>query len=438
MAGPLLRELLWVAAGLALLAAAAAPLERAGAAVGTGLLLYLGWHLVQIARLLAWLADGRKAEPPEAPGLWGEVFDGLHRLQGRNRKRKKKLAKIIRRFQESTRAIPDATVVVSPGGEIEWFNDAAGRLLGLKSRDLGAHVNALLRHPDLVAYLQRGAFDEPVEIPAPADPARTLSVVAIPIAKRRRLLMARDVTRLKRLERIRRDFVANVSHELRTPLTVMTGHVEALSEAPDGDTLGAWRAEIQAVAEQTTRMRHLVEDLLELSRLEGDRRPPPERPVAVAALAAELAREARLLSGPRRHRIEVEADEGLVLLGAEGELRSAFANLVHNAVQYTPDGGRITIRWGAEGDGAVFVVTDTGIGIPAPHIPRLTERFYRVDVARSRESGGTGLGLAIVRHVLARHGARLEIESAVGRGSTFRCRFDAARVRRRAEAEAAG
>jgi len=268
-----------------------------------------------------------------------------------------------------------------------------------------------------------------VEIPSPVDDKVHLSVQVIIYGDNQRLLIARDVTRLRRLEAMRRDFVANVSHELRTPVTVLVGYLETLEE--DAECARRWARPLALMREQATRMRRIVDDLLMLSRLETEdagHHPRARQPVDVPALLGRIVEEARALSGPRGHRIGLEAERGLGLAGSEGELASAFTNLLANAVQYTPEGGEIRVRWWSDAAGAHLAVSDTGIGIAPEHIPRLTERFYRVDVARSRATGGTGLGLAIVKHVLQRHDARLHIESEPGRGSTFRCDFPPERL----------
>lgn len=395
-----------------------------------GLGVYAGWHMRQVYRLERWLRHGKRFHPPEARGIWEEIFHHIYRLQQRNRKRKRKLGGMLNRFQQATAALPDATVVLSDGERIEWWNDAAEALLGLSyPRDVGQHVANLVRAPAFVDYLNSGDFETPIQFPAPGNPQLTLSLRLIPYATDQRLLVARDISRLQQLERMRRDFVANVSHELRTPLTVVSGYLETLIEEDDEAAL-RWRRTLQAMHGQSKRMEGIVEDLLMLSRLETREQPEHQSPVAVPGLLAQMREDAQRLSGEQAHRITLEADSDLWLLGAENELRSLFSNLVFNAVRYTPAGGDIRIGWYADPDGAHFSVQDTGIGIAAQHISRLTERFYRVDVGRSRGSGGTGLGLAIVKHVLLRHEGRLEIDSEPGKGSTFRCDFPPSRMHR--------
>jgi two-component system phosphate regulon sensor histidine kinase PhoR len=399
--------------------------------VGIAAMIYAGWHLWNLYRLEHWLGQDKKAEPPDAPGIWGEVFDRFYRLQQRNRKRKRKLAVMLRRFRESTTAMPDATVVLDGNDRIEWFNRAAGHLLGLDpSQDIGQYIGNLLRHPRFTEYLAHRSENQgphSLEISAPHNSHLLLRLHLIPYAKRSTLLIARDITHLQRLEQIRRDFVANVSHELRTPLTVLTGFLETLSDADDECTR-QWQRPLSLMAQQTARMQNIVDDLLLLSKLESGSAPNNQgKPVEVARLLRQIHEEARLLSGEQQHRFVLELDDDLCLPGQEEELRSAFSNLVFNAVRYTPAQGEITLRWHSDNAGLHFSVSDTGEGIAVQHIPRLTERFYRVDVGRSRSQGGTGLGLAIVKHVLNRHQGSLRIESKLGQGSTFICDFPPAR-----------
>ena len=390
---------------------------------------YLGWHLYNLRRLVYWLTEGRKLQPPDAPGIWGEVYDRLYLLQRRNRSRKRKLKSYLKQFRESTSAAPDTTVVLGKRGEIEWWNNAAAKTLGLRSpQDVGQRIVNLLRHPAFTGFFLKGDYSGSVEFPSPVDPGLLLSVRVVPYGNSKRLVVARDVTRLHRLEQTRRDFVANVSHELRTPLTVISGFLETMCDAPEDELTRRWGRSLTLMRQQTLRMQRIVEDLLLLSRLELDTAGFERKPVAVGRVITEIRNEALALSGERRHTLVLEVDETLDLRGNEKELRSAFSNLVFNAVQYTPEQGRITVCWYADEAGAHFAVTDTGEGIAPHHIPRLTERFYRVDTGRSRERGGTGLGLAIVKHVLTRHDAVLRIESELGKGSTFSCDFPPATI----------
>lgn len=403
-----------------------------GAAAWTlllGLGIYAGWHMRQAYRLERWLRQGKRFHPPEANGIWEEIFQQIYRLQQRNRKRKRKLGYMLNRFQQATSALPDATVVLGDGDRIDWWNDAAEDLLGLRHpRDIGQHVGNLIRSPAFIAYLRGGNFDNPIQMPAPGNQQSILSLRLIPFGGDQRLLVARDITRIQQLERMRRDFVANVSHELRTPLTVVSGYLETLLDEMDDPAARHWQRTLQTMHEQSNRMQGIVEDLLMLSRLETQAEVDQHVPVAVPGLLAQVREDAQRLSGAQDHRIVLEADIELWLQGNESELRSLFSNLAFNAVRYTPAGGKITMRWYKDEHGVHFEIQDTGIGIAEHHIPRLTERFYRVDVGRSRGSGGTGLGLAIVKHVLLRHDGQLRIESQPRQGSTFHCDFPSARA----------
>jgi two-component system phosphate regulon sensor histidine kinase PhoR len=394
-------------------------------------------HVVQMHRLESWLRRGRKTQPPQSWGVWGEVFDHYYRLQRRYGKRKKKLARVIREFRESTAAMPDGTIVLDSDLRIAWFNSAAVRLLGLEgNRDIGQPVTSLLRAPAFERFMRAADFSRPVEVDSPVDLGGRLSIRIVPYGRGQYLMLIRDVTRLQRLENMRRDFVANASHELRSPLTVLGGYLENMAD--DDQIPSIWHEPLEEMRSQCGRMTTLVNDLLELSRLETDAPADvDERPVDVAAVVERVRHEA-LSQAEGERTIEVEADASLGLAGIENELYSAMSNLVFNAVRYTDDGGRIGIRWSRAEDGsACFCVVDDGIGIDARHLPFITQRFYRVDPSRSRSRGGTGLGLAIVKHVLQRHGARLEIESEPGRGSRFCCVFQSERVRELAPAAAA-
>lgn len=400
--------------------------------VALGLLIVLGayllWHLYNLHNLVRWLRESKKFQPPEASGIWDDVFEHIFRLQQRNRKRKRNLRRMLKRFHKITVALPDATVELKPGSdEIEWWNNAAGRYLGLEyPRDAGQRITNLLRYPAFLEYLQKGDYEQGVEMPSPVDENITLRVRVIPYSGNRRLLLARDMTRMQKLERTRQDFIANVSHELRSPLTVVSGYLETLIESPECG--GSYAGQLHSMRQQTERMNRIVDDLMLLSRLESEIPQADAEPVAVPELIDSIAEQARRLSGAEGHHIELDVDRALCLKGRETELYSAFSNLVFNAVRYTPAGGHIGIRWRRLDGEPVFAVEDSGVGIAASHLPRLTERFYRVDTGRSRASGGTGLGLAIVKHVLLRHDGHLEIESEPGEGSVFRCHFPAGRI----------
>lgn len=399
------------------------------------LTLYLLRHLYQAYRLEYWLRARRSRNPPSSWGLWGTIFDHYYRIQKRYYERKKRLARVIREFRESTAAMPDGTVVLDADWRILWFNQAASRLLGLdSSRDLGQPVLNILRNPSFEIYLVGGDFEQAVDIPSPLADNRFLSARLVPYGEQQYLLLVRDITRLQRLQAMRRDFVANASHELRSPLTVLTGYIETLAE--DSAVPPDWSAPLVEMQAQCLRMNNLVNDLLELSRLETeDPEAPADAAVDIAGMVRRICDEAMPQARGRRE-IKFELEPDTRLAGIETELHSAFSNLIINAIRYTNDGGRIIVRWlaGADG-GAAFEVEDNGIGIDPKHLPFITQRFYRVDTSRSRSGGGTGLGLAIVKHVLQRHGACLEITSKPGQCSLFRCVFPAERVRRAGVAE---
>ena len=349
-------------------------------------------------------------------------------LEARNReleRRGAEWAAALERSRLAARALPDGVVILE-ADRIEWSNDTARLHLGVEvPRDAGTPIAHLVRDPAFLAYLDAGQYDGPVEVHSSAARGRVITLQVVEYGEGWRLLLSRDVSHVRRLEQVGREFVANVSHELRTPLTVIAGFLETLRDEGDPE---AARRYVDLMEQQARRMQRLVEDLLTLSSLESSP-PPAEDPIDMAALVERLAAEARALS-KGRHRIEASAEDGLDVAGSEKELASAFSNLVSNAVRYTPPEGTVRLAWHATADGADFDVEDTGIGIAPEHIPRLTERFYRVDRGRSRESGGTGLGLAIVKHALGRHGATLDVGSSPGKGSRFSARFPRARLRR--------
>jgi len=396
----------------------------------TGLIGFLVWHVYQLILYTNWLHNGKQLDVPDVDGLWGEVYYRIVRLRSRNRKSKQRLARYLSRFRDLTAALPDAVVVLTEDTTIEWFNDAAKELLKLRrSIDVGQRIDNLIRHPFFIKYLEQGDYAEPLQLQSPLHDERILLIYVIPYGSAQRLLVIRDITRLNRLEQMRKDFVANVSHELGTPLTVISGYIEVLTNDADSPPDARHEALLQ-MQQQTLRMQNIVNDLLLLSRLDMAEQHATRVEVAVPALLADLHEQLRGLADERQQ-LDLDIQEDLLLRGDERELFSAFSNLVANAIKYTPAQGKITISWFAQGENAVFQVTDTGTGIPAQDIPRLTERFFRVDDGRSRAHGGTGLGLAIVKHVLTHHDARLEIDSQLGRGSSFRCVFPVERVVRR-------
>jgi two-component system phosphate regulon sensor histidine kinase PhoR len=392
------------------------------------LLLLLGHHIVYLSQLYRWLPSGASQTVPEGSGAWEEIFAGLARLMRRQTHIESRLAAALTRFQQAGAALPEGVVVLDEGDRIAWCNPRAEAYFGLDSqRDRGQQITYLIRQPQFVQYLEAGRFSEPLVLRLNRSEGELiLSIQLVPYGDSDKLLLSRDITRWERLETTRRDFVANVSHELRTPLTVLNGFLETLADLPKPDPEMSKRS-IMLMLEQTTRMHGLVEDLLTLARLESAQTPLREESVDVCELARLLYRDAQALSAGR-HRITLRIESKVGLNGSGEELRSALGNLISNAVRYTPEGGEIEISWAQPNGLPVFSVRDTGIGIEPHHIPRLTERFYRVDRSRSRSTGGTGLGLAIVKHVLSRHQAHLEVESEPSRGSTFRAVFPHARA----------
>ncbi len=389
---------------------------------------YFAWQIRNLWRLERWLGGSRSLNPPDGPGIWGVIYGHFYRLHRRNRRRKRRLAAILREFQQSTAAFPDGTVVLTPDSSILWFNDAAARLLSLRyPQDVGQRVANLVRHPQFTEYLRTGHYEEAVEVPSPANEELVLSLQVIPYGDEQRLMIARDVTRLHKLEQVRRDFVANASHELRTPLTVIAGYLDSLLDEPEATR--RWGQPLQSMRAQADRMERILEDLLLLSRMDGPVDVLHQQDIDLAELLEAVTAEGRRMAGEALV-IQLETEPGLWLRGVEQELRSIVSNLLTNAIKYTPGGGRVTLCWRSEKGGAALSVRDTGIGIPEKDLPRITERFYRVDTSRSRRQGGTGLGLSIVRNGMLRHDGWLEVRSRPGAGSTFTCHFPEERLRR--------
>jgi two-component system phosphate regulon sensor histidine kinase PhoR len=377
------------------------------------------WQLINAFRLYHWLQSWDN-KPPESLGMWADIFDRIAALQKQNIKRNRQYQEVIDDFEGLADAFPDATLVINDHDVISWFNDSAIRLLGLKMPDdKGQAVTNLIREPAFAGWLAvQDKLHSTMEIVCPADDNITLQVSVVRFRKNQRLLILRNITDIRNLERIRHDLVANVSHELRTPLTVLLGYLEILKTQPSEPHPEA----VERMFTQAHQMHDLLEDLLELSRLEDTKRVESADAVDVPALLAQLAEQAEDLS-KGQHKIIFKVEPGLQLQGSEADLKSAFQNLVVNAVNYTPAKGRIKVVWHETEEGLVLSVSDTGIGIPHREIPRITERFYRVGDDRNRKTGGTGLGLAIVKHVLHSHNAKLEIDSELGKGSEFRCIF---------------
>ena len=401
-------------------------LSNAWAGLACALSVHLAWQLAHLFRLEWWLRHRSYADAPDVGGVWGEIIAQIVRLHRRKRFHKQRFVQLIRQLQRSTAALPNGVVILNGQREIIWFNRMAGRLLNLRrTADLGLRIENLLREPEFARYLAHQDFSNPVVISPTTGEDCYLSLQVVPYGDGQQLLLVSDVSRQMRLEAVRRDFVANASHELRSPLTVISGYLETLSQDPalDRDLQGP----VAEMRRQAERMTAIIRDLLELSRLEETDEVVGGESLDVPALISMLRKDVLARpTHPRDVRARIDSDAHLV--GDEPEIHSAFSNLVDNAAKYTPPEGSIEMRWWVDDEGAHFSVTDTGMGIPAEHIPRLTERFYRVDAGRSRSTGGSGLGLAIVKHVLQRHGAELEVQSALGSGSTFTCHFPLQRV----------
>jgi two-component system, OmpR family, phosphate regulon sensor histidine kinase PhoR len=390
---------------------------------------YLGLTFVRLYRLERWLKRRRTETPPDFQGVWGDVVALIMRIYRRKQFHKRRIVQLFREFRRMTSAMPDGVIVLGTDREILWFNRNAGRLLRLRRKvDFGQRIDNLIRHPDFARYVAHGDYTMPIVVRSALDAEAHLALQMVAYGSQQ-LLLVRDVTRQIRLEAMRKDFVANASHELRSPLTVITGYVDTLAEDPGIDPM--WQAPLEEMRRQTERMRAVVDGLIELSRLESTSGEAGQELVDVGGMLTLIRRDVLALEY-RPAKIGLDLASDAKLLGAESEIHSIFANLISNAVKYTPPEGRIDISWWVDADGAHFSVADSGVGIAPEHIPRLTERFYRVDPSRARETGGSGLGLSIVKHALQRHGGSLEIESEEGVGSTFTCHFPQRRVVARA------
>ncbi|MEL4428409.1 phosphate regulon sensor histidine kinase PhoR [Shewanella mangrovisoli] len=382
-----------------------------------GLLGLVFWHYRQLARLNFWLWRDRKLTPPQGSGSWEGVFNGIYRLQGKNRRRVGQLAALLGRFRQGAEALPDAAVVLDSEHNILWCNKLAQLILGFVwPQDNGQRIDNLIRHPDFSAYIKAGKYKDPLELASPVSDRRLLEIRIMAYGDRQLLLIARDITRIRQLEGMRKEFVANVSHELKTPLTVLQGYLEMMQSMAEPGSMNA--KPLALMQQQTRRMQSMVEQLLVLSRIEDAADINLENTVNMAQLMEVLKEEAKALAQDK-YELSFHCEAGLNSHGNELQLRSACSNLISNAIRYTEPGGKITVQWRSVATGGLFSVTDTGEGIAPQHISRLTERFYRVDSARSRQTGGSGLGLAIAKHALSHHHSELNISSELGKGSTF-------------------
>src|SRR5450432_3812991 len=387
------------------------------AVIAIGALAIIVWHLRELDALARWASGPIDVAVPEGRGAWSLAYAALYRRVRQRSARQRDLRLALDRFVSGAEALPEGVVVLDAHDRIRWANPRAEAHLGIDLRqDLGAPIANLVRQPAFVHYVAAGDFHEPVVFASMREGTSTLSVQIVLFGVEEKLLMSRDVTRLEAVARVRRDFIANVSHELKTPLTVLTGFLETFADV-DLDTRQRQRY-LALMQEQARNMERLVDDLLTLSTLESEQNIATETEFAIVPLLLELSSNANALAAGRQE-ISLNIGDAATVLGSRDELASAFGNLVSNAVRYTPEGGSVALDWRITERGGEFSVSDTGIGISAEHVPRLTERFYRVDRGRSRGTGGTGLGLAIVKHVLIRHQAELIIESEPGKGSKF-------------------
>ncbi len=414
------RTLLIVGA-LLLVAAVLGLLDHSATAIWiliTGLCSVIFYNTVYVARLHHWAGLPRNRELPLGIGVWGQTLDRISRFMRQDAIERSETAAELERLHAAVDLLPDGLVVLDRFDHVQWSNRAAQRIHGI----FGTRrpIDHFVRQPEFLDYLRANDFSEAVALSLPGQPGRVFAMKIEPTVDAFRLLITRDITEANLLEQVRRDFVANVSHEIRTPLTVVSGFVETLMEIemPPQEQMRC----LELIKRQTVTMERLVEDLLTLSSLESANLQAEATDVAIGPMLQTLAADSRVFSAGR-HKIDVTVDAAESVRGVSNELDSAIRNLLTNAVRYTPEGGSITASWRVVDGEGVLAVTDTGIGIAAEHLPRLTERFYRVDRGRSREMGGTGLGLAIVKHVAQRHQARLEIDSRVGAGSTFRLHF---------------
>ena len=415
---------LLVALGLGALAG------RAALAAACYLGAVLSWQTWNLVRLDRWLRLRNSLAPPDVGGLWGAVVNGVHRLHQRKIHHKRRVSSLLRELRRMTSAMPDGAILLGANREILWFNRKAGEWLGLRPKvDRGLRVDDLIRQPAFVEYVRGGGEGPGPRIAMPRLGERTLACDLVATNEwGLKLMIVRDVSQQARLEAMRRDFVANASHELRSPLTVVCGYLDTLAD--DSTLDAAWRQPVEEMRRQADRMRTIVQDLLELSRLEAGGDVAERTAVDVGVLLGQVRTEALARAEPPCN-FDLRLESDALLLGSESDLHSIFHNLASNAVKYTPRGGHVVARYWTNEDGAHVLFEDDGIGIPARHIARLTERFYRVDAGRSRKLGGSGLGLAIVKHALQRHGGRLDIESEEGKGSKFTCHFPLQRVERR-------
>lgn len=401
------------------------------AGLSLGFLICLIWQYRILDNISKFLRNDGGQNPPDTPGIVNEIVREIEFLRAGHKQREEELSGFLSRFEEAIEALPDAVIITDADGHVEWSNEKAAEYLGIRgSRDRGQRLSHIFRHPGLLEFLTQADNDNPrksLVIASPVNAGINLEIRISRYAGSSLLLVAGNVTDIQRANQVRKDFIANASHELRTPLTVLSGYLEAIDNETD-DLSTEWRPRIKQMRSQTRRMQNLIEDLLKLSLLESKPSADLNNEVDIAEVVSRIHDEAQTLSGRQNHTFTQEIRTDLKVKGDQDSLYSAFSNIVFNAVQYTPPGGVIEIKWSRAGTGACLEVSDSGEGIPAEHIQRVTERFYRVDKGRSREKGGTGLGLAIARHVMVQHESELKISSEPGGGTTVKCLIPEHRV----------
>ncbi len=414
-------ELLTLGSGLLLFGLLGVQLGHPGLTLAFGVSVFLLVHIQRLRRLQRWLATNDAERPPHIPGIWGSIAEDFYRHRRDLRREQLAHANLTARVRQITAALEDGLILLDRKQQLDWWNPSAARLLKLRASDRGFNIANLVRNPLFTAYIQQTSFDQPLELYAPQDDRRTYQYLAGRYGQGEVVLVVRDITRMRRLEELRKVFVANVSHELRTPLTVMVGYLETMADQ-DAQLPEKWRRVLPQMQQQARRLTSLTADLLTLSQLEST--PPAAKPATVElqSLLQTVAGQARDLSSGK-HEIAVDCPPGLALKGDSKELYSAFSNFAFNAIRHNPQGCKVKLSARSEQETVVVEISDDGVGIDSRHLPRLTERFYRVDEARASATGGSGLGLAIAKHVLARHQGQLDIRSHPGKGSTFTCRF---------------
>ncbi len=406
--------------------------------ISLGLLLFLGWltghffaaillflavyiyrQLFGIYKFEKWIDGKKKKTFPPSSGFWNELAYLVSKKQRALEKHADLNFYKSEQFKAASMLIPDAIISLDQHLKVEWFNDVSTKLIGIRRQDVGARIESVLRYPEFIQYLKSNEPLQGKSLNMNYGGAHTYEMQIIPYFENHKLLVIKDITELYSLAQIRRDFIANASHELRTPLTVLRGYLEVMIDTP-GEHINQWALPLEHMETQAHRMQAIIEDLLVLSAIEAESITAETERVDVLAILEQLKADANQIATDN-HKVRFAVEEGIDFKGYVEPIKSVFTNLLSNAVRYSPDGGEINVRWYKKGRNAVYEVQDQGLGISAEHIPRLTERFYRVDKDRSRVTGGTGLGLAIVKHVLERHNGRLEIESVLGKGSIFRC-----------------